>query len=351
VHVGVVVYGALDRRSGGYLYDREVADRLEAAGDRVSVVSLPERDGLAAHAHNLVPALRHRIEALDADAVLVDELCHPSLWWALARLETPATLVAVVHHLRSSEGLGGWRARLVGGLERRFLRAADAYVYNGRTTRETVGALIDPDPSVIAPPGGDRLGHTVAPDRVRERAHEGPLRVVAVGGIEPRKGHDALIAGLSRVPVPWRLTVVGGERDAGYAAGLRRLAADRGVKDRITFAGRLADPALAAALAESHVFALPSRYEGYGIAYVEAMGCGLPAVATTAGGAGEVITDGEDGLLVPPDDPGAVADALAPLARDRDRLAAMGVAARERYDRHPTWDDTGERVRAFLAGR
>lgn len=350
MHVGVVVYGALDRRSGGYLYDREVADRLEAAGDRVSVVSLPERDGLAAHAHNLVPALRRRIETLDADALLVDELCHPSLWWALDRVETPATVVAVVHHLRSSEGLGGWRTRLVRGIERRFLDAADAYVYNGRTTRETVAALVEPDPSVIAPPGGDRLGRTVGPDRVRERAHEGPLRVVAVGGIEPRKGHDALIAGLSRVPVPWRLTVVGGERDADHAASLRRLAVERGVRERIEFAGRLTDAELATALADAHVFALPSRYEGYGIVYVEAMGCGLPAVASTAGGAGEVITHGEDGALVPPGDPGAVTDALAPLARDRDRLAAMGVAARERYERHPTWDDTGERVRAFLTG-
>ena len=79
------------------------------------------------------------------------------------------------------------------------------------------------------------------------------------------------------------------------------------------------------------------------------MSFGLPAVASRAGGATDIVTDGENGFLVDPDDPAAVADALTTLATDRDRLAAMGQAARQRYDAQPDWPETAERVQQLLS--
>jgi glycosyltransferase involved in cell wall biosynthesis len=138
-----------------------------------------------------------------------------------------------------------------------------------------------------------------------------------------------------------------------HAAAVAERVAAAGIGDRVRFAGRLDDKAVAAQLRESHVLAVPSRYEPFGMVYLEAMGFGCVPLATTAGGAGEFVRDGESGVLVPPDDPRAVSRALRDLD-DRDRLAAMGVAARRDYEARPGWPETLDRVVEFLeseAGR
>jgi glycosyltransferase involved in cell wall biosynthesis len=340
VRVAFVVYGPLDERSGGFLYDRRVADRLRARGDTVVRVSLPETGPRRALAHTLRPAVR-RLARLDADAVLVDELCHPSL----AFVDLPAPAVAVVHHLRSSEPGPPLARRLDRALERRFLARCDAYVLNGEATRDTVAALVDPAPSVVARPGADRLRDPADP--VPDRPRDGPLRVVTVGTVRPRKGNATLLSGLARVDAPWRLDVVGAEPDPGHAAALRARAAALGVDARVRFHGRVSDDALRDRLRDADLFAMPSTYEGYGIAYLEAMAAGLPVVATTAGGPPAFVT-GETGALVDPGDAAAVARAVARYANDRDALRRAGEAALATARAHPTWAETGDRVRAFL---
>jgi glycosyltransferase involved in cell wall biosynthesis len=79
------------------------------------------------------------------------------------------------------------------------------------------------------------------------------------------------------------------------------------------------------------------------------MGFGLPAVATSSGGATDLVTHGETGFLVPPEGVGSVSAALSALASDRTRLARMGRAALGRYRAHPPWSETIDRVRSFLA--
>jgi glycosyltransferase involved in cell wall biosynthesis len=95
---------------------------------------------------------------------------------------------------------------------------------------------------------------------------------------------------------------------------------------------------------------MPSTHEGFGIAYLDGMAYGLPAVATSAGGARELVRHGHNGLLVPPDDPVALADQLARLIEDRRWLTLMGQAALATYREHPTWRDSAEVVRGFLTG-
>jgi glycosyltransferase involved in cell wall biosynthesis len=98
----------------------------------------------------------------------------------------------------------------------------------------------------------------------------------------------------------------------------------------------------------SHLLVVPSFHEGFGIAYLEGMGFGLPAIATTRGGAAEIITHGENGFLVPPGDPGGLADILRRVLGDRDLLASLSLAALRRYEQQPTWQETAEQVRDFL---
>lgn len=346
MRVGIVVYGPLDARSGGFLYDRRVADRLRERGDTVVRVSLPDVSPPLALAHNLDPRVWRRLASLDVEALLVDELCHPSLAGVVGHLPQPT--VGLVHHLRSSEPGPPLRRRLDRALERRFLAGCDAYVCNGETTRETVGRLVDPSPSVVARPGADRLGGdppTVAD--VRTRATDGPLQILAVGTVVPRKGHRTLLDGLASVDAPWRLHVLGAEPAPDHAAALRAHATDLGLCDRVRFHGRVSDDDLEAHLRDAHLFALPSTYEGYGVAYLEAMRAGLPVLASSAGGASEFV-NGENGVLVDPGDATTVGRTVARFADDRDALAAAGEAALATARAHPTWAETGDRVRAFL---
>ncbi|ELZ85895.1 group 1 glycosyl transferase [Haloferax elongans ATCC BAA-1513] len=349
MHLGFVVYGPLDDRSGGYRYDLELVRRFREAGDEVTVVSLPERAYWARLGDNAT-ALR-RLRKLDVDVLLQDELCHPSLAAANAGLDDDTPLVSVVHHLNSRENFHPWRRRLRQLVEARYLDSVDAFVFNSETTRESVADLTTTEPSVVAYPAGDRFsefGAPVTPEAIGERATDGPLQVVTVGNLEPRKNVDGLLRGLSRVRWEWELTVVGAAVDARYERRLRTLVSDLGIEDYVTFTGRLPDADLAATLRESHVFALPSHYEGFGIAALEAMGFGLPAIVSTAGGGSELVTHREDGYLVDPTDPSEITDAIAPLCRDSERLVAHSLAARQRYLDHVTWDETAATVREFV---
>ena len=309
------------------------------------MVELPWRSYFRGLADALSPSIRDRL-VVDVDVMLQDELAHPTLVGLNRTLPYPT--VSVVHHLRASEPRR--LAPLYRAVERRYLGTVDGVVCNSHATREAVRETGGPpaDRTIVAPPVGDRFDPDVDGQEIADRAREGPLRVVFVGNLEPRKGLDTLVDGLARLDEPWELTAVGRYRDAAYVRAVRRQVAATGTGERVRLPGRLPDAALADVLRESHVLAVPSRYEGFGIVYLEGMGFGLPAVATTAGGASEIIADGETGYLVEPDDPAAVGRALSALAGDRDRLARMGQAARRRYDHHPDWSETTAQVRSLL---
>ncbi len=346
--VGLVVYGGLEPRSGGYRYDRELVEGLRERGDSVEVIALPETGYLRSLAHNLSPRLSRRLDR-PFDVLLQDELCHPSLLVA-NRTEREYPIVSIVHHLRSNEGRSWFDRRCSGALERRYLRSVDAVVCPSRATRAAVSRVV-PLPGVVAWPGRGRFDPSISQTAIRERAREGPLELLFVGSLVPRKGLDTLVRGLSRIGGDWRLTVVGRPVDEEHAASVRALIDERGLADRVRFTGWLDDEALAERFAASHLLAVPSTHEGFGIVYLEAMGFGLPSIASADGGATDLVSDGRTGFLVPPDDPAAVASAVDSVIDDRARLAELGIAARERYDRHPTWDETVDRVRAFLGTR
>ena len=351
MNVGLALYGGLDERSGGFRYDRKLVEGLRAAGDAVEVVELPWRAYPRGLLDNALSEVRDRLR-VDVDVMLQDELAHPSLF--RANRDLPYPVVSVVHHLRASEPRR--LSPLYRAVERRYLATVDGVVCNSAATRDAVAALgVDPEATVVAPPAGDRFDPAIDDGAIAARAASlgspdpDPLRVAFVGNVEPRKGLDTLVEGVARADAHVDLTVVGRAVDESHVADVRRLVRERGLGDRVRFAGRLSDAELADALRESHVLAVPSRYEGFGIVYLEGMSFGLPAIASRAGGASETVADGETGVLVDPDDPAAVARALDGFAADPDRLARMGRAARRRYERHPDWGETTARVRRLLA--
>jgi glycosyltransferase involved in cell wall biosynthesis len=187
----------------------------------------------------------------------------------------------------------------------------------------------------VVPPGFDRL-----PVRGATSPGDDTVRVLCVAQWIPRKG----ILDLVRA---WALGERGGasleligetDADLAYAASVNAAITDA-PSASITVSGPVDDAALAEAYVAADLFALPSRYEGYGVVYAEALANGLPVVACDAGPVPEVV--GEDAaLLVPPGDVGALAGALDLLLKDAALRDRMSVAARRRAAELPRWEDT-----------
>ncbi|WP_255190825.1 glycosyltransferase family 4 protein [Natronobeatus ordinarius] len=356
MHVGLVVYGGLDRTSGGFRYDRKLVSHLEERGDEVEVIAIPWRSYPRHLGDACSRSIRSRLNR-PFDVLVQDELCHPSLWRHNPRLDRPGAIVALVHLLRS----GGPQTRLgplYRTIERRYLETVDAAVCTSADTRDRTRELATV-PTLVAPPAGRIEGAAVTPERVTARAQSGPLRVAFVGNLLPRKGLSTLLSGLAHVDgsdpgdeAEWHLTVVG-SHDADPATARRAVerATVLGIADRVTFTGEVSNRELESILERSHVLAVPARYEGFGMVYLEAMEYGVVPIASAVGGASEFVADGRAGFLVDPDDAGQIGALVAELATDRDRLAALGHAALETAAAHPTWAETMDRVRSFLRAR
>ncbi len=353
MNVGLVIYGRLDQMTGGYLYDCQLVEHLRQHGDRVEVFSLPWRSYLVHLSHNLSHRLDRWVESRGLDLLLQDELNHPSLVLTNRRLRRHALpLVAIVHHLRSSEPWGPASSLLYRAVEGAYLRTVDALVCNSRPTLHAVQELAGRRrPSVIAWPGADRLPSELSPEQVGARAREpGPLRLLYVGALVRRKGLDILLRAMARLsPDTCTLTVVGeDQRDPKYAQQVHRLMQDLALGKRVDIRGPVDDAVLQALMVTRQVLAIPSRHEGFGIGYLEGMGHGLVCLASASGGASDLIEDGVHGYLIPADQEALLVARLAELHSNRDRLSQMGQAALDRARRHPTWETSAHQIRQFL---
>jgi glycosyltransferase involved in cell wall biosynthesis len=359
MHVGLLIYGSLETISGGYLYDRKLVEHLRRCGDEVEVISLPWRNYARHLTDNFDPALIARLQTSRFDVLLQDELNHPSLFLLNRRLRGRYPLLAIVHHLRSSEQRPAWQNVFDRWVERRYLQSVDGFVFNSETTRIAVEDLAGPSGevrrqrpvrSVTVYPAGDRFQPTLTPEDIRNRARHSSFHILFVGNVIRRKGLHTLLTALARLKIEdWRLEIVGSLTvDAKYVEDIRRQIERDGLKEAIVWHGPLSDAELAGALARSHVLAVPSLYEGFGIVYQEGMGFGLPALAAGAGAAGEIVTHGENGFLIQPGDAGALANYLRVLMTDRERLTTMSLAAQKRFAAHPTWEESVEKIRNFL---
>jgi glycosyltransferase involved in cell wall biosynthesis len=352
MRLALVIYGSLETISGGYLYDRKLVEHLKTQGDQVEIISLPWRNYARGLLDNLATALLSRLNHLRVDILLQDELNHPSLFWINRRVHGAYPTVSIVHHLRSSELRPAWQNSFYRLIERSYLSSVGGFIFNSQTTRQVVEALTrEKKPYVVAFPVGDRLSPNISDEAITQRALQtGPLRLFFLGNVIPRKGLHTLLASLSMLPRNvWRLFVAGRlDIDSPYAQSIQRQVARSGLSGQVAFLGPLADEALSEQLRLSHVLVLPSSYEGFGIAYLEGMGFGLPAIATSAGAAREIITHGRDGFLIEPGDVQALSDHMLELAVNRGRLLELSLAARQRYAAHPGWEQTGKDIRGFL---
>ncbi|HEU0103774.1 MAG TPA: glycosyltransferase [Mycobacteriales bacterium] len=161
------------------------------------------------------------------------------------------------------------------------------------------------------------------PGPPRRRRRSGPLRLVSVGRLDRVKGHDVLLRALADVPHA-ELVLLG---EGGTRVALEKQVAELGLADRVRMPGWQEDvPRL---LPRYDALVLPSRTEGWPLTVVEAMLAGLPVVATPVGSVAEAVADGDSGLLVPSDDPAALAAALRRLTDEPGLAERLGARGRQ----------------------
>lgn len=334
--------GNLATLTGGYGYDRRLVAGLRDAGHDVALVHLagafPEPTGA-----DIAGALA-RLAAVPAEAVLiVDGLAYGTLPSAgLAAVRAP--LVALVHHpLALETGVDAARAPAIAATERAALARAAAVVVTSPATRDTLVAdyAVPAAAITVALPGLD-------PAWRQQRTPSEPPLIVSVGSVIPRKGFDVLAAALAAIAdLDWRAVIVGGlDRAPDTTARLRAQIAPLG--ERIVLAGEASEPEIRALYAGATLFALATRYEGFGMVFAEAMAAGLPVVATR-GGAVPGVVPASAGILAPVDDVAEVATALRHILTDPELAAALSQGARNAASAFGSWDETAAAVSAALA--
>src|SRR3989304_4240199 len=165
MRIGLVIYGALDILSGGYLYDRKLVEYLRAQGDTVEIISLPWRN----YASHLTDNFSFKSPA-NLDILIQDELNHPSLIAANC-WKHPYPIISLVHHLRCSELRPKWQNDLYRVVEKKYLQSVDGFIFNSQTTKRVVNSLIgNSKPEVVAYPPTDRFGEAISENEIIERA-------------------------------------------------------------------------------------------------------------------------------------------------------------------------------------
>jgi glycosyltransferase involved in cell wall biosynthesis len=338
--------GDLATPTGGYIYDRRIVEGLKQDGWEVRVVGLG--DGFPFADERARAEAGRRLAALPPGIpVVVDGLALGVLPEAAAALRSSHCLIALVHHpLAFETGLSQSDA----GRFRASERNAIAQVRHVIVTSEATARLLASDYDVpasrltVVQPGTDRA-------RFAE-SNGGTVSLLAVGSIVPRKGYDILVAALSTLKdLPWRLTIVGDRtRNRRAADELAALIRHHALEERIVLTGAVPPAHVDRYYAQADAFVLASRFEGYGMAFAEALSHGLPIVATRAGAVIDTVPK-EAAMFVEVDDGVGLAAALRRLIENGDERRRLALAARQVAASLPSWDQAarvfGQTIEAF----
>jgi glycosyltransferase involved in cell wall biosynthesis len=334
-HIAFAVPGDLATPTGGYRYDRRIIEELRRQGWQVDVLDVG--DGFP------FPSVAQRASALKILSavpagcpIVLDGLAFGALPEAGAlRFRTP--LIALVHQpLALESGLDSAQADIFRESERAALAAATRVVVTSESTARIVNAdyRVASQRISVVRPGND-------PVSAARGSNDAVVRLLSIGSVVPDKGYDLLIAALATLAdIPWRLTIAGDRtRNPAAAARLDADISAHSLGDRVVLLGAVPPERITELFLASDMFVLASRFEGYGMALAEAIAHGLPVVSTRAGAIPDTIP-ADTGLLVPPNDVAALAQALRRLICDRAERRRLAMNARAAAAHLPTWQDS-----------
>jgi glycosyltransferase involved in cell wall biosynthesis len=325
--------GDLTTLTGGYVYDAAVIAASDGALSPLALsMGFPDpTDADLAKAQQALASVGTTVIDGLAFGVMPPELIDA----------LPHKPIALCHHpLGYEPGISPERsAKLVATECAALSRAAHVIVTSDATARVLVSDFgISADGISVAPPGLVQSG--ISSYWAKDNPTETPI-ILTVASLTYRKAHDVLVLALARIAdLNWQARWVGpDDREPGRLQLLREMIAEHGLPDRIGIQGACSKPELDTAYQNAALFCLPSRYEGYGMVFDEAMMHGLPVVACNTGAVGDVVPTNA-GLLCPVDDPFALTASLRELLQNRDKAAAKSAAARAHALTLPSWSDT-----------
>jgi glycosyltransferase involved in cell wall biosynthesis len=331
------VPGSLETPTGGYAYDRRIITELEHLGWHIKLVDVGTGFPWPTEA-SLADARTRLLKVPTGWPIVIDGLAFGVLPEVASELAGHNPLLALVHHPLALEwGLSADQADILRRSERAALASTQGVVVTSPATARIVASDygVPTDRITVARPGNDPV------PRARG-GRDGIPHLLSVGAVVPRKGFDVLVTALATlVGLPWRLTIAGDlTRDQTAAARLHSEIARHGLTDRIAVLGAVSSEQLATLYETADLFVLASYFEGYGMAYSEALAHGLPVIGTKAGAIAETVPH-EAGMLVTPGDAAALAQALRHVLGDtglRLRLAEAALVAARQL---PTWSQSG----------
>jgi glycosyltransferase involved in cell wall biosynthesis len=343
-HFAFAVPGDLATPTGGYAYDRRIVEELRRLGWKVDTIDLGEGFPRATPERKAM-AQQRLADRPRGQPIVIDGLAYGVLPEAAEQLRERNPLIALVHHpLALETGLSPQDVEALRKSEQAALAAARGVIVTSPSTEQIL--LDDYDVPgeciTVAVPGTDR-------GVIAAGSSDGVVRLISVGAVVPRKGFDVLLAALAKIPdLPWRLAIAGDLiRDSAAAAQLHADIQQHGFAGRVDLLGVLTQDRVAALYAGADIFVLASRFEGYGMAFAEAMAHGLPIIGTTGGAIPDTVPP-EAGVLVEPNDVNGLARALRMLIEKPDERRWLATGAQAAGEKLPTWEESAKRFASAI---
>lgn len=312
-----------------------------------------------------VEAMGERVTAMSRKGMLSAVYAHGLCAWGVRHVgEWGIPLVANPHGLEEFK-VGHPLKRLAYAPFRAWVkqgcRAADAVIATDRSMRSELVRLLGlPEEKVVVVPNGvdlDEIDDLVDPDVQVELFARFPhlvggsatLKGISVGRLEQNKGFEHLVRALGKVRDElgngWGWVLVG---EGSLKPQLENLVREVGLSDHLHLAGGLTDRELHSLYSLSNLFVHPSLYEGSSLVTLEAMAHRLPVLASAVGGIPDKVVEGQTGYLLRPEDSGQLAGLLTDMARQPDRLRAMGEMGRAKVEAEFSWRSIAEQTEMLL---
>jgi len=339
-----LIPGNLFAATGGYGYDRRLIAGLRARGWQVDLTAL-DASFPAPSAAALADAAVQLASIADHERVLIDGLALGAMPLLLEAERERLRLVGLVHHpLADETGLAPADRQRLWDSERAALAAMRTVVVTSAATAQRLGQMGMPSARIrVIEPGTD-------PAPLARRVGRAPLRLLCVGALIPRKGHRFLLEALASLrDLAWRIDLIGClKADPTTVASIRTQIDRLALGGRVLIQGEVTDEALEAAYQQADLFVLPSLFEGYGMAFSEALAHGLPILGCRAGAVPDTVP-ADAGLLVAPGSSAALAAGLRQLLTDRTQRLELAAGAERARARLPDWPSQVQRWQDLLA--
>lgn len=332
-------------KTGGERYNFEVVKYLQKEGHNVKILIDEEMPKFTRGRRFICYNLWYILKFLDSDKfiLLTTNYMHPRLilFFLFLKFFKKVKTFVIVYHLRHHEIENKILKALDLFLEKIFLKCSDVIITISKNTMSKVKSLIKKNRNIyVINPAIDFL--LPEPSQKKESC---PFNILFIGDCVRRKGLEYLIkafAYLAKEDI--HLHIAGNtKKSPQYFAHISQLIEVNNIQNKVTFHGRVDAETKRTLLSSSHLFVLPSLWEGYGIVIAEAMCMGLPLVATKVGAIPELVKNGVNGLLVPPAEEIPLSKALLFMMKNPEVRRKYGENSLNLARKFSTWEKVGSR--------